>query len=194
MSQAKVFGPMIGVLLLLAVASFGRGILAETVQASTDQALLLERSVLSSGGSAGAAPPWIISGTLGQSTSSGEGLAGDRILRTGFWAWPPGITSGLTVLSAEPLRDYLFQNFPNPFRSSTAIEYMLAKECVVKISVFDVHGRRVTTLLAESQGPGRHGAVWNGLEEGGREASPGIYFYRLDADNQRTVRKMVLAR
>ena len=135
-----------------------------------------------------------MNGTLGQVTPSGEGLAADKVLRTGFWAWLPGTTSGLTVLSTEPLGDYLFQNFPNPVRSSTAIEYMLSEERLVRISVFDVHGRRVRTLLTESQGPGRHSAVWDGLDESGREASPGIYFYRLDADNNRTVRKMVLAR
>jgi hypothetical protein len=194
MSQAKTSGPIIGLFLLLALSSFGRSPLAETVQPSADASLLLERSVLSSGGCPGAAPTWMINGTLGQSIPSGEGLAGDKMLRTGFWAWMPGATSGLTVLSAPPIRDYLFQNFPNPFRLSTTIEYMLSKECAVRISVFDVHGRRLTTLPAETQGPGRHSAVWDGLDESGREVSPGIYFYRLDADNQRTVRKMVLAR
>ena len=194
MSQAKVLRPIIGLLLLLAIGALGRGNLADTVQASTDQILHLERSVLSSGGSSGADPTWAMNGTLGQPTPSEEGVAGDKVLRTGFWAWLPGATSGLTVLSTQPLRDYLFQNFPNPFRSSTTIKYMLSEERCVEISVFHVHGRRVRTLLTESQDPGRHCAVWNGLDASGREASPGIYFYRLDADNQSTVRKMVLAR
>lgn len=194
MSQAKVWGPMIGLILLLILSSFGRNPIAETVQPSGDPAFNLERSVLSSGGSPGTAPGWMMNGTLGQAAPSGEVLAGDRLLRAGFWAWLPEAASGLTVLSAAPPGDYLFQNFPNPFRLSTTIAYMLSKECAVKVSVFDVHGRRVRTLLTESQGPGRYSAVWDGLDESGREVSPGIYFYRLDADNQRTIRKMVLAR
>jgi hypothetical protein len=74
---------------------------------------------------------------------------------------------------------HLFQNAPNPFRVSTRIDFALARESLVTIEVFDVSGRRVRTLLAESRGPGTHTAVWNGLDESGREVSPGIYFYKL---------------
>jgi flagellar hook assembly protein FlgD len=94
----------------------------------------------------------------------------------------------------QPQQDYLFQNFPNPFMSSTRIEYALSRECAAEVSVFDVNGRRVRTLLTAAQGPGRHSVIWDGCDESGRRVSPGIYFYRLEVDNHRTVRKMVLAR
>ena len=106
----------------------------------------------------------------------------------------PGRALALSGLTQVPARNHLCQNFPNPFPLSTTIEYTLAKECAAEISVYDVYGRKVRTLLAGTQEPGRYIAVWDGCDDGGREVSPGIYFYRLDADNHRTVRKMVLAR
>ena len=194
MSKAKVSVLVTGLLLLLLLISIGDVFLAETVHPSGGSSFLLERCVLSSGGCPGAATAFMSNGTLGQSTPLGEGLAGDKLLRTGFWAWPLGAASGLATLSAQPINDYLFQNVPNPFRLSTTIEYMLSEESMVRISVFNVRGQRVRTLVAENQDSGRHGAVWDGLDSSGQKVSPGIYFYRLDTDNYRTVRKMVLAR
>jgi hypothetical protein len=52
----------------------------------------------------------------------------------------------------------------------------------------------VRTLVSEIQAPGTHCAVWDGRDDTGTEASPGIYFYRLDAGDRKIVRKMVLAR
>jgi hypothetical protein len=135
-----------------------------------------------------------MNGTLGQATPPMEGFTGDLVVRTGFWAWLPGVTSGMTLMSSQTRGDYLFQNTPNPFRASTRIDYALSGDCVVKISVFDVHGREVRTLAAEDQGPGRYTVTWNGLDEGGRSVSPGIYFFRLETDSHRIVRKMVHAR
>lgn len=194
MSKVKMSVTAAGVLLFLLPILISSIPCAETFARSNRSSFLLERSVVSSGGCPGAGPVGTSNGTLGQPTPTGEGLAGDRILRTGFWAWSPGTVSGLANLSAQPLTDCLFQNFPNPLAVSTTIEYTLSGECIVSMSVFNVQGQRVRTLLRESQAAGRHCAVWDGRDETGVEVSPGIYFYRLDAGNHRTVKKMVLAR
>jgi hypothetical protein len=102
--------------------------------------------------------------------------------------------SGRLDLIEVPHGDYLFQNVPNPFRATTRIEYVLSGESGVKVSVFNVRGQRIRTLVAATQGPGRHAALWDGLDDGGRAVSPGIYFYRLDTEKHGTIRKMVLAR
>jgi len=194
MSKARILGCVVGLLVLSVSVSLGGESVGETEGRFGDQVLVLERSVLGSGGSPGAADAWIMNGTLGQIASSGNRTGGLHPLLTGFWAFQPGAASALTGMPQQPTKDYLFQNFPNPFSSSTWIEYTLRRECAAELSVFDVKGRRVRTLLAVPQGPGRHTAVWDGCDEGGRRVSPGIYFYRLDVDNQGTVRKMVLAR
>ena len=193
MLQARISGLLIGLLMILALGPLGRGSLADDGLSPADR-FLLERSVLSSGGVYTMGPAWNGNGTLGQPMPAVEAAAGDRLLRTGFWAWLPGAAISSTVPQARPLGYGLFQNTPNPFRVSTRIDFALAREGLVALEVYDVKGRRVRTLLAESRGPGNHSAVWNGLDEGGREVSPGVYFYMLKADNQTTIRKMVLAR
>jgi len=83
----------------------------------------------------------------------------------------------------------LWQNSPNPFHRSTAIQYSVPVECDVTLSVYDVAGGLVETLLDRRQGPGIFRAEW----DGGTHAS-GIYFYRLKAGSSIGTRKMVLAR
>jgi len=81
----------------------------------------------------------------------------------------------------------LLQNTPNPFNPQTMIAFNLAEEQHVTITVFDVSGRRVATLIDEVKGAGLHEVQFNasGL-------SSGIYFYRLQAGEVVEQRKMVL--
>jgi len=194
MSKTKRLGCMIGVLVLAASVSLGVRPGGAGGEHQTEPCLFLQKSVLGSGGSPGAADAWIMNGTLGQIASSGEDPDAAAPLHTGFWVSIPGGAATLYGLCELRAGDYTCQSFPNPFRLSTTIAYRLSRECAVDITVFDVHGRKVRTVVAATQEPGSYTAVWDGCDESGRESSPGIYFYRLDADNQRTVRKMVLAR
>jgi hypothetical protein len=193
MSQARLGVAVIGVVLLLMVvlADLAPG---ERTPASACLPFLLRRSVISSGGSAGASQTLETDGTLGQSTPLGEGSGGDNLLRAGFWAWPPAALSSLTYLSGRFGGDCLFQSFPNPFISSATIEYVMAAEGVATISVFNVRGQRVKTLIAGIQTAGIHFAVWDGSGPGSRRVSPGIYFYRMETDDYTGVKKMIMAK
>jgi len=73
----------------------------------------------------------------------------------------------------------LEQNAPNPVRAGTAIAFSLPKEDRVKLAIYDVAGRVVTTLADEVVGPGRHVMTWNGTADDGRDLTSGVYFYRL---------------
>jgi hypothetical protein len=194
MSRSKVTLPAAGLLLILIIVSFGVVLEAEPAESSAGSSLSLERMVLSSGGSAGMALAWSGNGTLGQFAPPGASLAGTRILLSGFWALPSNAMSGRQDLIDVPRGDCLLQNVPNPFGATTRIEYILSGESTVKVSVFNVRGQRVRTLVAATQAPGRHAALWDGLDGEGRAVSPGIYFYRLDTDEHGAIRKMVLAR
>ncbi len=77
--------------------------------------------------------------------------------------------------------------YPNPFNSSTVIEYDLAVPSQVSIGIFDIQGRRVETIEQGRQPAGPHSVIWHA---GGR--SSGIYFYRVKAGNKTETRKMVL--
>ena len=95
------------------------------------------------------------------------------------------------------LRPVLMQNYPNPFLASTTIPYRVpaGKEYQgVRLSVYDLSGRMVRTLVYGEQPPGRYDLIWDGRDDQGRRMPPGIYPYRLEVAGKTVVRKMVLLR
>ncbi|MFC1569034.1 CARDB domain-containing protein [bacterium] len=82
---------------------------------------------------------------------------------------------------------HLAQNIPNPFNPSTTIQYTVPKPCFVTLSIFDLLGKEITTLVNDKKGPGSYSIEWNG---NGHAA--GIYLYRLKAENFTETRKLVL--
>ena len=95
-----------------------------------------------------------------------------------------------TKCSASPLT--LIQNYPNPFNPSTTIKYNLPKNCPVLLEIFDVSGKRMATLVNESQEKGQYSVEWNGQDKNGNPVSSGTYFYRLKAGKEMISKKMVL--
>ena len=86
----------------------------------------------------------------------------------------------------------LHQNVPNPFNPLTTIRYDLPANARVRLSIIDVAGRRVRTLVDEQQTAGSRSAIWNGRDDAGRAVASGVYFYVLDAGKERLTRKLVL--
>jgi hypothetical protein len=70
---------------------------------------------------------------------------------------------------------------PNPFRGTSSLTYALPEPGRVRLTVHDVQGRRVATLVDADLDPGRHQAAWDGTEEAGGAVPPGLYFVRLQA-------------
>ena len=68
----------------------------------------------------------------------------------------------------------------NPFRGSTRIAWEMPAQASVRLSVFDVQGRRVRTLADGNFGPGLHDVAWDGRTDGGQPAAAGSYFLRLE--------------
>ena len=86
--------------------------------------------------------------------------------------------------------DYsLAQNFPNPFNPSTTIRFSIPKSGFVKLSVYDLLGRSVATLVRDRLAPGDYNAVWNGSG-----MASGVYYYKLETTEAVLVKKMVLLR
>ena len=81
----------------------------------------------------------------------------------------------------------LDQNYPNPFNSQTIIRYSLAQQDFVKLSIYDMLGRRVSVLVDETQNPGLHSVSFDASN-----LSSGIYTYCLDAGNETVSRKLIL--
>jgi hypothetical protein len=90
---------------------------------------------------------------------------------------------------AKPPVNYLLtQNYPNPFNAQTTIQYDLTAACDVTISVFDILGRKVGTLVDETQDVGHHQVIWDAAN-----SPSGFYFYRIQAgDFSQTKRALLL--
>lgn len=86
----------------------------------------------------------------------------------------------------------LKQNTPNPFKSSTSIQYYIPEPSHVEISVYNILGQKVTTLLSTHKESGEYVLTWNGLDENGTRLSSGIYFYKLMTDSFSNVKKMLI--
>jgi hypothetical protein len=96
-------------------------------------------------------------------------------------------------LPAVPEAFRLIGNSPNPFNPTTTIGYDVpAGGGRVRIEVFDVSGRLVTTLVDEVQPEGRTSITWHGVDERGAELPSGVYFYRMGAGDYVETRKMLL--
>jgi len=83
-------------------------------------------------------------------------------------------------------------NYPNPFNPLTKISFDLPRATEVRLEVFDIRGRKVSTLVQEPLTAGRHAVVWNGTDQTGRQMASGTYFYRLVADGAVMTDKMLL--
>ncbi len=83
-------------------------------------------------------------------------------------------------------------NFPNPFNPKTSIHFDLPTAGSVELSVYDVEGRRVITLLDEHLDAGTHSIDWNGRDSAGNEAAAGVYLYRLQSGAEEATERMVL--
>jgi Subtilase family/FlgD Ig-like domain len=87
----------------------------------------------------------------------------------------------------------LHQAYPNPFNPQTTIAFDLPQQVTVRLTVYDVGGRVVRTLIAGDAMPaGRHASVWNGRDASGQAAAAGVYFYRLEAGERTMVKRVVM--
>ena len=128
-----------------------------------------------------------------------------------FVAWADGISSGKTEIlgvytqfidatlvpvtetTVSPIVASLNQNYPNPFNPETNISFNLSKDMKnVELSVYNIKGQKVKTLLKDNLTQGAHNIVWNGTNGSDDNVASGVYFYKLKAGDQSLTRKMIL--
>ncbi len=89
--------------------------------------------------------------------------------------------------------DYqLNQNYPNPFNPSTNIEFYLEKSGNVNISIYNINGRKINTLLNSHLIQGKHILKWDGINSNGYLVPSGIYFYKIISNGFEQTKKMIL--
>jgi flagellar hook assembly protein FlgD len=96
-----------------------------------------------------------------------------------------GVAERLNLIPAPEF--HLYQNHPNPLHGSATISYSLPQDSQVTLSIYDITGRLVETLVNGTQQSGIHQVQWN------RKDNPsGVYFYRLRASGFLETRKMMV--
>jgi hypothetical protein len=93
---------------------------------------------------------------------------------------------------ALPLQYSLGQNYPNPFNPSTVIPFSLKEAGHAQLSVYNLLGQQIKTIIDGELEVGDHQAVWDGTDGNGAVVASGIYFYRLDSSAYSETKKMVL--
>jgi endo-1,4-beta-xylanase len=88
----------------------------------------------------------------------------------------------------------LHPNYPNPFNPATTISYSLDNSSAVKLTIQNVQGQTVRTLVNTTQSAGEHSVLWDGMNSANQAVSSGIYLYRLETDSGVLQRKMMLIR
>ena len=139
----------------------------------------------------------------GEATSGGNGAIGHDETSENWSSWvvadeSPGVsglsTVGVPLPSPGPSGLALAPTAPHPFRSAVRIDYTLPVPGRVRITIHDVSGRTVATLVDAAESAGTHAAYWNGRDATGRPAPAGLYVVRLDSGGATLTRRITRIR
>lgn len=83
-------------------------------------------------------------------------------------------------------------NYPNPFNSTTMIEFYLPQTGKIRLDIYDITGRKIKTLIDNEQPAGQNMVLWDGTGSGGEAVASGLYFYRLRAAGTDLTKRMLL--
>ena len=124
-------------------------------------------------------------------------LAKDRTANIQAVNGPFSLTIRENVLALDgrellPDNFALHENYPNPFNPVTTITYDLPEKILVRLTIFDITGRRIREIVNGFQEAGFQSALWEGTDDRGQPVSGGLYFYQLKAGEFVETRKMLL--
>ena len=87
----------------------------------------------------------------------------------------------------------LNDNYPNPFNPTTTISFSIPDENRINLTIYNLKGQKVKTLVNNDLDKGIHSVVWNGIDESGKSVSSGVYFYKLSVNgNSKSVKKCLM--
>ncbi len=170
---------------------------ATTAAAQTGGPFDLTWNTIDGGGGLLAGGLYTLTGTVGQH-DAGTMIGGAYTLAGGFWKG--GAPLGTTAIGDDIAANALPREFavhpagPNPFRSATVLHFDLPSPRAVDVTIYDVRGGRVRQLVHAERPAGRHAQRWDGTDDAGRRAAPGVYLARVTAGEQRAETRMLRIR
>ncbi|MFA6541798.1 MAG: T9SS type A sorting domain-containing protein [Bacteroidota bacterium] len=109
-----------------------------------------------------------------------------------FYVNNPSFILNVYEHQLPPASFHLDQNFPNPFNPATTIRYSLSKQALASITIYNILGQKVRTVLNEVKNAGTYEVEWNGRSDGGISVASGMFFYRMTTDGFTMTKKMLM--
>ncbi|MCK4312574.1 MAG: T9SS type A sorting domain-containing protein [Candidatus Cloacimonetes bacterium] len=110
--------------------------------------------------------------------------------------------NGVSILDLESITsinenqivqpDIELNNYPNPFNPTTMISFSIPEASKVELSIYNIKGQKVKTLVNSKFIKGNHLIIWNGNDESGKQVASGVYFYKLKAGKYTKTKRMIL--
>jgi hypothetical protein len=102
-----------------------------------------------------------------------------------FTTYCHDLTPGYTAIEQKTSKgkDDLLQNYPNPFSNSTKIQFYLENAGSVTITILNMQGIEIKTLLNQKMDSGNHSVTWDGRDYNGNEVNPGVYVYQMKVNS-----------
>jgi len=147
----------------------------------------LKNSVFSMAGGRSLSDNYILNDAVGQPLPVGSIISDNYILSAGFFYNGETATDIDDEEPEIPEQFKLENNFPNPFNPTTTIEYSIPEDSDVTISIYDLNGKLIQTLVDDNKTAGFHKTIWNATN-----TSSGVYFYKITAGYFTAVKKCVL--
>jgi C1A family cysteine protease len=118
----------------------------------------------------------------------------------GGWESDPSVDAEVEVVGSDnipiPARTELTGNYPNPFNPETTISFNLKETANVGITIFNLKGEKIRTLINGKKDAGAYNVIWNGIDKNGKIVPSGIYFYKMVSEGNSgrytSTKKMVL--
>jgi uncharacterized repeat protein (TIGR02543 family) len=96
--------------------------------------------------------------------------------------------------AAAPSAYQLYQNYPNPFNAQTRIQYALPEAAQVSLVIYNIHGRKVRTLVDARQPAGWQHVLWTGTDDLNQTVGSGVYLIRLEAGSHKMTQRILLVK
>jgi flagellar hook assembly protein FlgD len=124
----------------------------------------------------------------GSTRSFGAGIYDVYVVKT------EPVLSAVTDVPSGGTTVMLSSGEPNPFKDKTVIRYHLDRRSRVTVSVHNVLGRKIATLVDAVESQGTHAVTWDGRDSHGQAVAPGVYFCSMKTPERAITRKVVLMR
>ncbi len=117
----------------------------------------------------------------------------DNSVHTMEYTWTVTVDDPLNITeNTQAVKPILKQNYPNPFSPQTKIDYKLTQNENVNISIYDIKGRKVRSLVNAMNTSGEHSITWNGTDDNNERLPNGVYYYKLITSSDTVVKSLLL--